>query len=158
MFTEVLWILAAGLLASSFLKNRVRTKNALGFSWKLFRGMALPVLVTVWAIGLLLAFLTPHVIARTIGPGAGACGVLAAAILGSIVLVPAFVAFPLAGAILSQGASISAVAAFVTTLVMVGTLTAPLEAKFFGWRFALWRNGLSFIFALVIAFLMGGLL
>ena len=41
MFTEVLWILAAGWLAFSFLKNREKTKNALGFSWKLFRGMAL---------------------------------------------------------------------------------------------------------------------
>lgn len=158
MFTEVLWILAAGWLAFSFLKNREKTKNALGFSWKLFRGMALPVLLTVWAIGLLLAFLTPQVIARTIGPESGAWGVLAAAVLGSVVLIPAFIAFPLAGAILNQGASISAVAAFVTTLVMVGVLTAPLEAKFFGWRFTLWRNGLSFVFALAIAFMMGGLL
>jgi hypothetical protein len=34
-------------------------------------------------------------------------------------------------------------------------LTAPLEAKFFGKRFTLWRNSLSFIFAIVIALLMG---
>jgi uncharacterized membrane protein YraQ (UPF0718 family) len=158
MFTEALWILAAGSLAFSFLKNRGKTKNALRFSWKYFEGMALSVLATVWAIGLLLAFLTPHVIARTIGPESGAWGVMAAAVLGSVVLIPAFIAFPLAGAILSQGASISAVAAFVTTLVMVGILTAPLEAKFFGWRFTLWRNGLSFVFALAIAFMMGRIL
>jgi uncharacterized membrane protein YraQ (UPF0718 family) len=41
---------------------------------------------------------------------------------------------------------------------MVGILTAPLEAKFFGWRFTLWRNGLSFVFALAIAFMMGRIL
>jgi uncharacterized membrane protein YraQ (UPF0718 family) len=158
MFTEALWILASGSLAFSFLKNQGKTKNALRFSWKYFEGMTLPVLATVWAIGLLLVFLTPHVIARTIGPESGAWGVMAAAVLGSVVLIPAFIAFPFAGAILSQGASISAVAAFVTTLVMVGILTAPLEAKFFGWRFTLWRNGLSFVFALAIAFVMGRIL
>jgi len=41
---------------------------------------------------------------------------------------------------------------------MVGVLTAPLEAKFFGKSFALWRNSLSFVFALVIAFVMGAVL
>jgi uncharacterized membrane protein YraQ (UPF0718 family) len=158
VFTPVLWILAAGLLAFSFLKNRVKTQYALAFSWKLLRGMTLPVLLTVWAIGLLLAFLSPNVIARTVGSESGAWGVLAAAVIGSIALIQAFIAFPLAGAILQQGASIGAVAAFVTTLVMVGTLTAPLEAKFFGWRFTLWRNGLGFVFALAIAFIMGRLL
>ena len=70
MFIEVFWILAAGLLAFSFLKNSMKTKDALGFFWKLFRGVAIPVLVTVWAIGLLLAFLTPYIVAWIIGPKA----------------------------------------------------------------------------------------
>jgi hypothetical protein len=38
---------------------------------------------------------------------------------------------------------------------MVGVITAALEMKFFGKRFTFWRNSLSFVFALVIAFVMG---
>lgn len=52
----------------------------------------------------------------------------------------------------------SAIAAFVTTLVMVGVITAPLEMKFFGKKFTFWRNLLSFIFALIIALIMGAIL
>ncbi len=120
--------------------------------------MALLVLVTIWVIGYLLAFLPPRVISGTIGTEGGFKGVLLAALFGSITLIPAFIAFPLAGSFLRQGANFSAIAAFVTTLVMVGVVTAPLEAKFFGNKFTLWRNSLGFVFALIIAFIMGGIL
>jgi hypothetical protein len=61
------------------------------------------------------------------------------------VSLQAFIAFPLAGAFLRQGADVRSVAAFVTTLVMVGVATTPLEIKFFGRKFTSWRNGLSFV-------------
>jgi uncharacterized membrane protein YraQ (UPF0718 family) len=120
--------------------------------------MALLVLLTIWAIGFLVAFLPSALISKTIGRNAGIEGVVLAALFGSVVLIQAFIAFPLAGSFLRQGASITAIAAFVTTLVMVGILTAPLEVKFFGKKFTLWRNSLSFIFAIVIALLMGAIL
>jgi uncharacterized membrane protein YraQ (UPF0718 family) len=94
-------------------------------------------------------------ILKTIGRDAGFQGVIIAAAFGSVVLIPAFIAFPLAASFLRQGADVRAIAAFVTTLVMVGVITAPLEVKFFGKRFTFWRNSLSFVFALVIAFVMG---
>jgi hypothetical protein len=34
-------------------------------------------------------------------------------------------------------------------------VTFPLEKREFGQKFALYRNGLSFVFALVIAWIMG---
>jgi uncharacterized membrane protein YraQ (UPF0718 family) len=103
----------------------------------------------------LIIWLLADLISRVIGQDSGLKGVVLAALFGSVVLIQAFIAFPLAGSFLRQGASVTAIAAFVTTLVMVGVLTAPLEAKFFGKRFTLWRNSLSFIFAIVIALLMG---
>lgn len=120
--------------------------------------MALLVLLTIWVIGFILAFLPTEVITKTIGEDAGFKGIILAALFGSVVLIQAFIAFPLAGSFLRQGASVTAIAAFVTTLVMVGVVTAPLEAKFFGKKFTFLRNSLSFLFAIIIALLMGVIL
>jgi len=64
----------------------------------------------------------------------------------------------LAGSLLRSGATIMTISAFITTLVMVGVVTAPMEIKSLGKRFTLLRNGLSFIGALVIAAIMGVIL
>jgi uncharacterized membrane protein YraQ (UPF0718 family) len=158
MFSLIVWIFAVGMLLFSFLKNKDKTAKSLKVSWKFFCSMALLVLLTIWAIGFLVAFLPSAFISKTIGRNAGIEGVVLAALFGSVVLIQAFIAFPLAGSFLRQGASVTAIAAFVTTLVMVGVLTVPLEVKFFGKKFTLWRNSLSFIFAIVIALLMGVIL
>lgn len=155
MFVVVIWVLAAVLLFLSLLKDRSKTAASLQAAWKFFRSMALPVLLTLWAIGFLLTFLTPGLISGAVGQGTGWRGVVLAAVFGSVALIQAFIAFPLAGSLLRQGASVSAVAAFVTTLVMVGVVTAPLEIKYFGRRFTFWRNALSFVFAVLIALVMG---
>jgi uncharacterized membrane protein YraQ (UPF0718 family) len=155
MFVVVIWALAAVLLFLSLLKDRSKTTASLQAAWKFFRSMALPIFLTLWAIGFLLAFMSPGLISSTVGQGTGWRGVVLAAVFGSIALIQAFIAFPLAGSLLRQGASVSAVAAFVTTLVMVGFMTAPLERKYFGWKFTFWRNFLSFLFAVLIALAMG---
>ncbi len=158
MLVAIIWGLAIILLLFSLFQNRAKTWRALIFAWKFFRSMALPVLATIWAIGFLLSFLTPSIISRAIGQESGWWGVTLAALFGSVVLIQAFIAFPLAGSLLRQGASVRAIAAFVTTLVMVGVITAPLEAKFFGRQFTFWRNFLSFILAILIALIMGSIL
>jgi len=68
------------------------------------------------------------------------------------------VAFPLVGSFVNVGASIIPAVAFLTTLTMVGIVTFPLEKKEFGFKFALVRNLLSFVAALVIAMAMGVIL
>jgi len=64
------------------------------------------------------------------------------------------VAFPLAALLLKSGVGYAVVAVFITTLMMVGVLTLPLEIRFFGRRVALLRNGLSFIGALIVGALI----
>lgn len=78
--------------------------------------------------------------------------------LGSLTLIPGLVAFPLAGALYRGGASAVTVAAFVSTLTMVGLVTVPVEMEQLGRRMAIWRNGVSLAFALLIAALMGVIL
>ena len=50
------------------------------------------------------------------------------------------------------------ISAFITSLVMVGTITASMEIKSLGKKFTLMRNGFSFIGAIIIAAIMGVIL
>jgi len=158
MFIAAVWGIAAAGLLWSFFKSREKTRAALRFFRRSFLSLAPSVLAIIWAIGFILTFVPSDLVLRSIGREAGWLGVILAAAFGSIVLIPAFIAFPLAASFLKQGADIRAIAAFVTTLVMVGVLTAPLEMKYFGRRFTLWRNSLSFVAALIIALVMGAVL
>jgi len=157
-FSAVIWGIAAAGLLLSWTKSREKTRAALRFFRRSFLSLAPSVVAIIWTIGFILTFLPSGLVLNTIGREAGFQGVIMAAVFGSVVLIPAFIAFPLAASFLRQGADVRAIAAFVTTLVMVGVITAPLEVKFFGKKFALWRNSLSFVFALVIAFVMGAFL
>ena len=50
------------------------------------------------------------------------------------------------------------VAAFVSTLMMVGVVTIPLEISYFGKRAAWMRNAMAFVFSLIVAAVVGGLM
>ena len=154
MFTYILYVLAAIALALSFFKDRKKTKQALIKAWKSFENILPQFLSILLIIGLALAILSPETITKLIGADSGVWGVLAASLIGSITLIPGFVAFPLAAALLKSGAGYMQSAAFVSTLMMVGIVTLPLERRFFGTRVAVARNALSLIGALVIGLTM----
>lgn len=117
------------MLILSMVKDGEKTVRSLRVAWKFFCSMALLVLLTIWAIGFLLSFISPELVSRIIGQDSGFKGVILAGLFGSVVLIQAFIAFPLAGSFLRKDASVTAIAAFVTTLVMVGVLTAPLRGE-----------------------------
>ncbi len=154
----VINLLALACLAAAFMKDSARAKQALRMALKSFTGILPAVLAIIVLIGLLLAFVTPEQLSRFVGEQAGFGGVIAVGAIGAVLYIPAIVAFPLAGSLLNAGASVAAVAAFITTLTMVSVVTLPLEISQLGRRMALLRNGLSFIGAIVIALLMGVLL
>ena len=76
-------------------------------------------------------------------------------ILGAVTLIPGFIAFPLAASLLNSGAGYMQLAAFVSTLMMVGIVTMPVEMKYFGKRATIIRNGLAFVFSFGIAAVIG---
>lgn len=158
MFSFIVSIIAVTLLILSACASSEKTLLALKISGKTAAGILPFLLIIILIIGFLLAFVPAHVIASLIGRHAGFRGVLIASLIGSILLVPHFVAAPLAASLLHQGAGIPAIAAFITTLVMVGIVTMPMEIELLGRKFAVWRNILSFGFALLIALAMGALL
>lgn len=148
-------LLALTCLAVAFVKDSARARQSLRVALKSFAGILPAVLAIIVLIGLLMAFATPGQISRFVGDQAGLGGIIAIAAMGAVLYIPAIVAFPLAGSLLQSGASVSAVAAFITTLTMVGVVTLPMEINQLGRKLALLRNGLSFIAAIAIALLMG---
>ena len=155
MFTYLLYVLAVAGLAISFYKDRRKTKMALKKAWKAFENILPQFLSILVLIGLALAILSPETITKLLGTSSGVWGVLAASVIGSITLIPGFVAFPLAAALLKNGAGYMQIAAFVSTLMMVGVVTMPLEIKTFGRRATIIRNVSAFAFSLVAAFVIG---
>ncbi len=146
---------ALGCLVFSFVKNREKTVKALRIAVRSALNLAPTLLGILVLIGLLLGFVPAETIGKIVGEGSGVTGVLTAGLLGSVLHIPAIIAFPLGGSLLVTGASVTVVAVFITTLTMVGFVTLPMEIRVLGLRFALWRNGLSLVAALIIGILMG---
>ncbi len=151
MFTIVFYALAAIGLIASFFADRRKTTQSLLKGWRAFAGILPEFVVILIATGLILAYLSPEVIASLIGEHSGVTGVVLASLVGSVTLIPGFIAFPLAALLLQKGAGILPIAAFVSALMMVGVVTFPLERKTFGTRVALTRNLLAFLFSLLVA-------
>jgi len=158
-FTVVLInALALGALLFAFVKDREKAKKALKVALKSMIRILPNVLAIIILIGLLSAFIPPEEIAKFTGEQSGFVGVVITALLGAILYIPSLISYPLAGSLLDSGASVSVVAAFITSLTMVGLVTLPLEIKEMGKEMALLRNGLGFLMAIAIALLMGVLL
>lgn len=153
--TITLYILAFIALFASVIKSKEKTVLALKKAWRSFENILPQFLSILIIIGIALAILTPEQISRLLGNESGWIGVIIAAAIGSITLIPAFVAFPLAAALLKSGAGYMQIGAFVSTLMMVGIVTIPVEMNFFGKKATIIRNVSAFIFSIFVAFVMG---
>ncbi|MHB8127611.1 MAG: permease [Mobilitalea sp.] len=158
IFTMAVWLLTAGFLVFSLVKDKQKTREALKKAFGMGKGMLFSILSIIFAIGLLLALLPPQEIAAFVQKQNVFLATAVSALFGTITLVPAFIAFPLVGTLVDAGVGIVPSVSFLTTLTMVGVVTFPLEIKSFGTKFTFTRNVLSFIFAIIIALTMGVIL
>jgi uncharacterized membrane protein YraQ (UPF0718 family) len=140
------------------MKDKGKTKMALKKAWKSFENILPQFLAILIIIGITLAVLSQETISKLIGDQSGWLGMLMAATIGSVTLVPGFVAFPLAAALLENGAGFMQIAVFISTLMMVGIVTLPVEIKYFGKKAALIRNALALVFSFVVAIVIGVIL
>ena len=145
-------------LIVSFFKDKGKTKNAIKVAFKSLLEMLPVVLIVIILIGLLLGFMSPETISKFIGEQSGWEGFLLIAILGTVTHIPALLAFPIAASLLDSGAAFTSVAVFITTLTMIGIVTLPLEIQLMGRKFALLRNGISFVIAILIALIIGAVI
>ena len=148
MIQLLVFTIAAVLI--SLLLNKKKTTAGVKKGMKMFLNLLPPFITVLIAVSFVLAFLPKEVLQKLLGADSGIAGFFIAAGLGSIALIPGFIAYPLASVLLKNGVSYPVISVFITTLMMVGIVTLPIERKFFGWRVAITRNVLSFIGALII--------
>jgi len=155
MYNYALYLLAVIFLMVSYKRDKKKTKMALKKAWKSFENI-LPQILTILAfLGMVLALLSPDVISHLLGQKAGWQGMIIASIIGSITLMPAFIAFPIAAMLLKNGAGLVQLAVFVSTLTMVGIVTLPLEMKYFGKKISIMRNMFAYLFSFIVALVIG---
>ncbi len=149
-----LYIFAFVALLVSALFNRAKTKKALIIAWKKFN----KILDTYLKLLIILSFIlliSDEMIIRYLGGHSPLIGLLIGLIAGSITMMPGFIAYPLAGILIDKGVSYMIVAAFITTLMLVGIATYPVEKEYFGIKATIWRNIAGFIISAIIAIFTG---
>ena len=155
MVQIVLYLAAIVFTIISFLKDKEKTIIALKKGWTSFENI-LPTILSVMAlIGISLSVIDERLIANFIGPESGVIGILVAIGIGSITMMGGFIAFPLGGTLLLKGAGISQIAGFISSLMMVGFLTIPLEEKYWGRKTTILRNFLGIVISFIVAIVMG---
>ena len=158
MYSIVIYIITGVLLLISFMASRKKTLLALKKAWKSFEKILPELIAIMLFVGLLIALLDPGTISALLGDNSGFLGLLIASVVGSITLIPGFVAFPMAAMLLNNGAGITQIALFISTLMMVGVVTFPVERKYFGTKLTVLRNSFAFGFSFLVAGLMGMIL
>jgi len=146
------------LFVISWFKDKKKTMAGVKKGFMMFKNIALPFINILILISIFLYFIPPHLIVRYLGGQSGFIGMSIAAIVGSITLIPGFISYPIAGTLIRSGASYGVVATFMTTLMMVGVMTFPLEARYFGKKVAFIRNVLNFVAAIAIGIVVGWIL
>ena len=150
----ILSILTLCFIVLSLLFDSRKTIRGIKKGLKMFINL-LPILLLMLALVSIVLFLIPNeILVRYMGEGSGVKGWITAAGVGSVALIPGFIAYPLCGILIKSGVAYPVIAVFITTLMMTGFITLPVEAKFFGWRTSIVRNLLSLVAALFIGLIM----
>ena len=153
----MLYLYTATLLAIllSAITNRKKTQEAVKIAVKKLLNILPAFIIMLILLSISLFLIPDEIILRYLGEANKIFGVLIASALGSVTLMPGFIAFPLCGILLKKGVSYMVLSAFSTTLMMVGILTYPIESSYFGVKVTILRNVISFFVALIIALMTG---
>jgi uncharacterized membrane protein YraQ (UPF0718 family) len=152
---QILIFISIVCLILSLVIDQRKTFEGIKRGLKMFLTL-LPALLTVLILVSVFLYLVPDkTIIKLLGAKSGTMGIAIAALVGAIALIPGFIAFPLAKILLVKGVSYTVVAVFITTLIMVGVLTLPVEFRYFGKKAAIMRNVLSLFGAIIVGLLIG---
>ena len=152
---KLLILITTIALLVSLIADRRKTGRALIVAWNRLKHIASSFILMLILISIILTIFPENMISNLLGKHNLFLGVIFASMIGSLVLMPGFVAFPLCGILLRQGVPYTTLSALTTTMMMVGILTFPIERSYFGTRTAVIRNILCFLMAMVIALLTG---
>lgn len=155
MTSIILYLIAFIALFCSYLKDKEKSVKSVKIAWNSFKKLLPNVILVMLFVGITLSIFDENMISSIIGAESGIFGVTIALILGTITLIPSFVAFPLGGALLNAGAGYPQIAALVSTVMAVGIITLPMEIKYFNKGIAVKRNILAFCICLAFTVVIG---
>ena len=151
----VLYIICVRLLTVSFFADRKKTIKALKTALKKLLKI-LPAFGIMLILVSIILFLIPEkTIIQHIGNDNYLKNAGIAALIGSVMMIPGFIAYPLRGISQDSGVPWSVIAAFATSLMMVGIVSFPVEKQYLGVKISVLRNAVALIISLIISFLIG---
>ena len=150
-----LYIVTGLALVVSLIVSRQKTLQALKIAARRLINILPAFLIMLILVSIVLFLIPDEVILDYLGTNNKFIGVLIASLFGSVTLMPGFIAFPLAGILLQKGVLYMVLAAFTTTLMMVGVLTYPVEKAYFGIKVTIIRNTISLFIALAVSLMVG---
>lgn len=150
-----LYIITGLALVISLFINREKTLRALKIALKQFTNILPAFLLMLILISIVLFLIPDEVITDYLGISNKYIALFEASVLGSAILMPGFIVYPLAGVLLTKGIPYMVLSGFTTTLMMVGVLTYPVERAYLGTKVTIIRNLISFFIALTVAVITG---
>ncbi len=151
----VLYIVTGVALIVSLVVSREKTLQALKMALQRFITILPVFLIMLLLVSVVLYLVPGDSIRMYLGIENRYLAVFLASIIGSAIIMPGFIAFPLAGMLLAEGVPYMVLSAFTTTLMMVGVLSFPVERAYLGAKVAIVRNLISLFVALIIAVITG---
>jgi uncharacterized membrane protein YraQ (UPF0718 family) len=117
----------------------------------------LPIFISVMLFSSFISlFVSPKAIQKRLGKESGFRGILLAAILGTLIVGPMWILFPLYKTLLDKGARMAVIIAMLGTFA-IKTPWLPYGATFLGWPFIIITLILTFAYAIFEGYLMEGL-
>ncbi len=150
-----LYILTAASIIISLLTNKKKTFQGIKKGMKMMAKILPQFTFVIILISLGLYFTTEKQLVSLLGKESNPITFIIALLAGSIGYIPGFIAFPLAKILLGYGVPYITISAFTSSLMMVGIVTMPIEKEYFGFRFALTRNLISLVIAIIVAITIG---
>ena len=111
-----------------------------------------PMLIAVMGlVGLMQVYLTPDILSIFFGHGS-LIDTLVGTLAGAISMGQGMISYVVAEGLLEQGVSHYALSAFILAWVTLGFVELPAEASIFGFKFTFYRNILTLISTIIIAY------
>lgn len=128
---------------------------ALKKAWKAFENILPEFLTVIMFVGVLFAVLNPQVISKIIGNNSGWFGIIIAAVVGAVTLIPGFVAFPTAAMLLQNRVKFSNILIFIGAWSTTKIPMLLFEMSALGTKFTLTRLLIDIPGIIIIAYLLG---
>jgi uncharacterized membrane protein YraQ (UPF0718 family) len=150
-----LYAVTAILVVVSFLADRKRTVKAFRIALRRILQISPAFLIMLILVSIVLLIFPEDLIVRALSSGGIWVATGAGSLIGSITLMPGFIAFPLCGVLRDYGVAYMVLSGFTTTLMMVGVLSFPIEKAYLGAPVSIIRNLISLLIALIVAVVTG---